>query len=199
MRFGAKKPPKRRLGTFPFICKEKSRFEPNPGNRQKNDFSRQKIDFRRVLRGSQKKVKSGSRFSTFGTFRSRSRTFGPEEQKKKTRKKKRVWNSLKLGLVELTIPGYPRRRAPDRPWAFRRPSPPLVVYRGTPISGGLEGVPRRGSWEGRKVPDFGFSGHFRVFWVFDGLAYICPFPHIGQIRAGLDPLQTAGFGRSALL
>ena len=91
-----------------------------------------------------------------------------------------------MGLVQLTIPGYPRRRAPDRPWAFRRPSPPLVVYRGTPISGGLEGVPRRGSWEGRKVPDFGFSGHFRVFWVFDGLAYICPFPHIGQIRAGLD-------------
>jgi len=27
-----------------------------------------------------------------------------------------------------------RKRAPDRPWAFRISFPPLVVYRGTPIS-----------------------------------------------------------------
>jgi len=26
------------------------------------------------------------------------------------------------------------KRAPDRPWAFRISFPPLVVYRGTPIS-----------------------------------------------------------------
>ena len=51
---------------------------------------------------------------------------------KNFRQKKNGFYHREYGFPELRILGYRPPRAPDRPWAFQRGIPPLVVYRGTP-------------------------------------------------------------------
>jgi hypothetical protein len=86
----------------------------------------------------------------------------PKMDPKKGAREKRLSLDLKNGWNELTILGYPLKRAPDRPWAFRRVSPPLVVYRGTPFWGSFLGS------ETSFAPIFTF---WRTFAVFRIIAY----------------------------
>ena len=52
-------------------------------------------------------------------------------------KKKTRFQRGNLGNAQLRKMGYQGKRAPDRPWAFRRGIPPSVVYRGAPPELGL--------------------------------------------------------------
>lgn len=56
----------------------------------------------------------------------------PREREIFKSKKKTRFQRRKDGVSWLRKMGYPGKRAPDRPWAFRRGIPPAVVYRGTP-------------------------------------------------------------------
>ena len=68
------------------------------------------------------------------------RTFdiSPREKSRKKFRKKTRFQRGNYGVAQLRIMGYPGKRAPDRPWAFRRGIPPAVVYRGTPPKIGVQ-------------------------------------------------------------
>jgi hypothetical protein len=72
----------------------------------------------------------------------------------KSKKKTRFQRGIP-GDAQLRKMGYRGKRAPDRPWAFRRGIPPAVVYRGTP--------PENRFFLGIS----GFFWIFRIFPLFD--------------------------------
>ena len=82
-----------------------------------------------------------TRFSIFRpkkNFFEKRRHFGrvfdisPRKNPENFRKKPLFILYRKHGVTRLRKVGTPSKRAPDRPWAFRRGIPPAVVYRGTP-------------------------------------------------------------------
>ena len=101
-------------------------------------------------------------------------------------KKKTRFQRGNSGNAQLRKMGYQGKRAPDRPWAFRRGIPPSVVYRGAPRELGLAS------------PNPGFPLLFLFSRTFpSGEHVLAPNPPARASQAhfpGAKPLQTQYLG-----
>jgi len=88
-----------------------------------------------------KKCRKKSRTCRKWTNRAKFGTFGPEKRLAIFDRKKSDLDYDFYGPKSFPLFGVRRIWPPDFPWAFRRQTPGLVVYRGTPIWGGSRGGP----------------------------------------------------------